>query len=320
MGWAPWTPESALVSGLVLVTGAAGDGPDPVPLGGLAVLRPVRAFVRTQDHRAEQLRQLGAEVVAGDPCEIADVECRRSASNKRAASTPTASSFLNNDAPVQGPGQGGKPSGMGCRCRRAAARPPASVPPGLPRIPGSFHLHRRGAGYPPGAAERAEVQVQPGRRRWRSAPRPGSTATIVSSPARQARAGSPASLAMRSSTAAGRRQVHGFAVLVESLGMPGMRESGLVVLAGLFRGGGNPGGRRCFSWGFGELYGTVRGCPWNWRHRSPRARTYSGQRPGRQSQEVSFPQVSSHVEVQVGAYCKNRRLSLRWFEPNTCHT
>ena len=65
-----------------------------------------RAFVRVQDDRAEQLRQLGAEVVAGDAREIADVECRRSAGNNRAASTATASSFLNNDAPLQGPGQG----------------------------------------------------------------------------------------------------------------------------------------------------------------------------------------------------------------------
>jgi len=35
---------------------------------------PVRAFVRTQDHRAHQLRQLGAGVVAEDLREIADVE------------------------------------------------------------------------------------------------------------------------------------------------------------------------------------------------------------------------------------------------------
>jgi hypothetical protein len=31
-------------------------------------------------------------------------------------------------------------------------------------------------------------------------------------------------------------------------------------------------------------------------------------------------QVRGYVEVQAGAVCKNRRLSLRWFEPNTCHT
>ncbi len=35
---------------------------------------PVRAFARTQDHRAQQLRQPSAEVVAGDLREIADVE------------------------------------------------------------------------------------------------------------------------------------------------------------------------------------------------------------------------------------------------------
>jgi len=46
------------------------------------------------------------------------------------------------------------------------------------------------------------------------------------------------------------------------------------------------GGRDASACGFGELYGPVRGCPWNWRHRSLHARTYSGQRPGRQSREV----------------------------------
>jgi len=35
---------------------------------------PVRACVRMQDHRAQQLRQLGAEVVAEDLRDIADVE------------------------------------------------------------------------------------------------------------------------------------------------------------------------------------------------------------------------------------------------------
>jgi hypothetical protein len=39
---------------------------------------------------------------------------------------------------------------------------PASVPLGLPRIPGSFHPRRRGAGHLLGAAERAEVQVRLG--------------------------------------------------------------------------------------------------------------------------------------------------------------
>ena len=35
---------------------------------------PVRAFARTQEHRAKQLRQLGAEVATRDLREIADVE------------------------------------------------------------------------------------------------------------------------------------------------------------------------------------------------------------------------------------------------------
>jgi 3-hydroxyisobutyrate dehydrogenase-like beta-hydroxyacid dehydrogenase len=37
---------------------------------------PVRAFAETQDPRAEQLRQLGAKVVAKDLRQIADVESR----------------------------------------------------------------------------------------------------------------------------------------------------------------------------------------------------------------------------------------------------
>jgi uncharacterized protein YbjT (DUF2867 family) len=65
------------VSGLVLVTGAGG-GPGSTGrwAAGLLLDRgvPVRAFARTQDHRAEQLRQPGAEVVAEDLREIADVE------------------------------------------------------------------------------------------------------------------------------------------------------------------------------------------------------------------------------------------------------
>jgi uncharacterized protein YbjT (DUF2867 family) len=62
----------------VLVTGAAGGAPGSTGrwVAGLLLDRgvPVRAFARTQDHRAEQLRQLGAEVVAEDLHEIADVE------------------------------------------------------------------------------------------------------------------------------------------------------------------------------------------------------------------------------------------------------
>ena len=73
------------MSGLVLVTGAAGGGRR---IAGLLLDRgvPVRAFAPTQDHRAEQLRRPGAEVAAGDPREIADVE--PGAGNNRAAGTP----------------------------------------------------------------------------------------------------------------------------------------------------------------------------------------------------------------------------------------
>jgi hypothetical protein len=60
------------VSGLVPVTGAAAAGRR---IAGLLLDRgvPVRAFAPTQDHSAEQLRQPGAEVAAGDLREIADV-------------------------------------------------------------------------------------------------------------------------------------------------------------------------------------------------------------------------------------------------------
>jgi hypothetical protein len=64
-----------------------------------------------------------------------------------------------------GPGPAGRwvvgARGMGCRCRWAAARPARGGAPGLPPIPDSSHLRRRGAG-PPGTAGRAEVQVRPG--------------------------------------------------------------------------------------------------------------------------------------------------------------
>ena len=62
----------------MLVTGAAGGGPGPAGrrVAGLLPDRgvPARAFARTQDHRAEQLRQPGADVAARDLREIADVE------------------------------------------------------------------------------------------------------------------------------------------------------------------------------------------------------------------------------------------------------
>jgi len=75
------------VSGLVLVTGARGVGrvqraagwPGCCLTGGV----PVRALVPTRDHRAEHLRQPGAEVATGDLREIGDVE--PGAGNNRAA-------------------------------------------------------------------------------------------------------------------------------------------------------------------------------------------------------------------------------------------
>jgi uncharacterized protein YbjT (DUF2867 family) len=66
------------MSGLVLVTGAAGGGQGATgrqvaeSLLGKGIR--VRAFVRTLDERAERLGALGAELVAGDLREIADVK------------------------------------------------------------------------------------------------------------------------------------------------------------------------------------------------------------------------------------------------------
>ncbi|TDD48330.1 hypothetical protein E1286_15530 [Nonomuraea terrae] len=62
---------------MILVTGAAGgpQGSTGRHVAGLLLARGerVRAFVRTDDHRAEELRKLGAEVAVGDLREISDV-------------------------------------------------------------------------------------------------------------------------------------------------------------------------------------------------------------------------------------------------------
>jgi hypothetical protein len=193
------------VSGLVLMTGAASGGPGPRAAGW-----PGSCLIEASWCVPSHGRKTTAQSSFGKPTPRWSPGIRarsrtpcRDAGNHRAASTATASSFLNNDAPVQGPGQGwSAPAEWVPGAGGLLPGLPASVPPGLPPIPGSFHLRRRGAGHLPGTAARAEVQVRLGRRRWRSAPRPGRTATIVSSPARQARAGSPALLAIRPSTEA----------------------------------------------------------------------------------------------------------------------
>ncbi|MBY4207988.1 NmrA family NAD(P)-binding protein [Rhodococcus fascians] len=69
----------------ILVTGAAGDvGSVSTTMVGMLLDRgwPVRAFVRTDDDRADALRRAGAEVFVGDLLNIADVAaalqgCRR---------------------------------------------------------------------------------------------------------------------------------------------------------------------------------------------------------------------------------------------------
>jgi uncharacterized protein YbjT (DUF2867 family) len=66
------------MSGIVLVTGAAGgtQGATGRHVTELLLSKgvPVRAFVRTLDERADRLRELGAEVVAGDLRDIGSVE------------------------------------------------------------------------------------------------------------------------------------------------------------------------------------------------------------------------------------------------------
>jgi hypothetical protein len=49
----------------------------------------------------------------------------------------------------------------------------------------------------------------------------------------------------------------------------------------------------------------VRGCPCGRTARSPRVRTYSGQRRRGGHCPVAYAQVRWHVEVQAGAYCKS---------------
>jgi hypothetical protein len=93
----------------------------------------VRAFVSTQDHRAEHLRQPGAEVAAGDLREIADVE--PGAGNNRAAGKATASSFLNSDARLRVPAGGVVSArGMGCRCAERDAEPQLNPPQTAKRL------------------------------------------------------------------------------------------------------------------------------------------------------------------------------------------
>jgi uncharacterized protein YbjT (DUF2867 family) len=78
-----------------MVTGAAGGGPGSPGrwVAGLLLDRgvPVRAFARDARSSRGAASELGAEVVAGDLREIADVE--PGAGNNQAAGTATASSF-----------------------------------------------------------------------------------------------------------------------------------------------------------------------------------------------------------------------------------
>src|SRR6266481_735930 len=49
------------------------------------------------------------------------------------------------------------------------------------------------------------------------------------------------------------------------------------------------------------------------------ARTHDGRGQLRELPSAVSGQVSSYTTARGQAVCKNRRLSLRWFEPNTCH-
>lgn len=57
----------------ILVTSAAGNTGIPTTLQLLEKGYPVRAFVRSDDHRAKRLRDAGAEIFVGDQYSIADV-------------------------------------------------------------------------------------------------------------------------------------------------------------------------------------------------------------------------------------------------------
>ncbi len=57
----------------ILVTSAAGNTGIPTTLQLLDMGFPVRAFVRSNDHRAQRLRDAGAEIFVGDQYSIADM-------------------------------------------------------------------------------------------------------------------------------------------------------------------------------------------------------------------------------------------------------
>ena len=53
---------------------------------------------------------------------------------------------------------------------------------------------------------------------------------------------------------------------------------------------------------------------------TPGLRTPHGRNADFTRREMESPQASGHSDESGWAHCKNRRLSLRWFEPNTCHS
>ena len=92
------------MSKLVLVAGAAGGGQGAtgrqVAESLLAKGVPVRAFVRTLDDRAERVRALGAEVVAGDLRDIADVRSAMDGVDRVFFTYPVADGLLDATAAV----------------------------------------------------------------------------------------------------------------------------------------------------------------------------------------------------------------------------
>src|SRR5262245_29162685 len=118
--------RSALMRGLCAGDRRPGGGPGPAGrrMAGLVLARGVRCApsYRRETIVLSTFGSSGAEVAAGDLREIADVE--PGAGNNRAVGTAAASSFPNGDAPLGVPAGGVvNARGMGCRCRRAAARP-----------------------------------------------------------------------------------------------------------------------------------------------------------------------------------------------------
>ncbi|MGI9287266.1 MAG: NmrA family NAD(P)-binding protein [Pseudomonadales bacterium] len=78
----------------ILVTSAAGNTGIPTTLQLLEKGYPVRALVRTDDHRAKQLRDAGAEIFVGDQYSVADMRRAMDGVQRAYHCAPTAPNAL----------------------------------------------------------------------------------------------------------------------------------------------------------------------------------------------------------------------------------